>query len=254
MESLGVGIRRIFQRYQVAIEAVAQASRLCRRRLKPAATKKALQSQLNIESPSYGSVAGYSVATSTNLKSRFFHYMVENNRPHLDGLKKWIFHPGMRFDSPEKWWGDQGPRYARHEGLDLYNFLDADGTMKTVDQHTEIPAAFAGDIAKIDPDFLGQSIYISHAIFSASGRRLMSVYGHTVPCESLKAGQKVAAGEIIGRISGFPGKKTSLVPHLHITFAWVPVGVALDQLDWKNLGNDSRITLIDPLAVISPLA
>ena len=178
-------------------------------------------------------------------------FMVEHNRPRMDGFKRWVFHPGMLFNSPEKWWGDQGTRYTRHEGLDLYRFEDARGKVKTVEQHTRIPAAFAGDVVKIDRDFLGKSIYMSHAIFTAAGRRLISVYGHTIPRESIESGQKVAAGEIIARISGFPDKKTTLVPHLHLTFAWVPVHAALNQLEWKNLADDPGITLIDPLKVIS---
>jgi murein DD-endopeptidase MepM/ murein hydrolase activator NlpD len=190
------------------------------------------------------------MSPSTNLQSDFFSYLLAANRPHMNDFKQWLFQPGMQFNSPEKWWGDGGSRYTRHEGLDLYSFLNGDGSVKTLDQHTRIPAAFAGEIVKIDPDFLGKSIYISHEIFSADGRRMISAYGHTVPRESLTPGQHVAAGEIIGRISGFPDKKTTLVPHLHITFAWAPVQVTLSQLDWKNLGADPGITLIDPLSVL----
>jgi murein DD-endopeptidase MepM/ murein hydrolase activator NlpD len=191
------------------------------------------------------------MSPSPDLHSTFMEYLVAHNRPRMDGFKQWIFHPGMLFQAPGKWWGDQGPRYTRHEGLDLYRFADARGLIKTVDQQTQIPAAFAGNIVKIDRDFLGKSIYMSHAIFTAGGHRLISVYGHTVPGESLKAGQTVAAGEIIGLISGFSDKKTSLVPHLHLTLAWVPVHVALNQLEWKNLADDPGIMLIDPLAVIA---
>ena len=177
--------------------------------------------------------------------------MVEHNRPRMDGFKRWAFHPGMLFNAPGKWWGDQGARYTRHEGLDLYRFEDAGGITKSVDQHTKIPAAFAGHIVKIGRDFLGISIYMSHAIFTTGGRQLLSAFGHTVPKESLKTGHYVAEGEIIATISGFPGKKTALVPHLHLTFAWVPVHVALNQLEWKNLVDDPGIRLIDPLTVIS---
>jgi murein DD-endopeptidase MepM/ murein hydrolase activator NlpD len=194
------------------------------------------------------------MSPSPDLHSNFMEFMLEHNRSRMAGFKSWVFQPGMLFNAPGKWWGDQGPRYIPHEGLDLYSFLDANGTKQTVNQHTRIPAAFAGAIVKIDPDFLGKSIYLSHEIFSASGRQLISVYGHTIPRQSLQAGENVAAGEIIGLISGFPEKKTSLVPHLHITFAWVPVPVPLNHLDWRNLGNNSGITLVDPLAVISPLA
>ena len=194
------------------------------------------------------------MSSSHNLQSWFFHYLVESNRTQMADFQEWLFHPGMLFHAPGKWWGDEGPRYTPHEGLDLYSFLDAKGARHTVNQHTRIPAAFAGVIVKIDPDFLGKSIYLSHEIFSAGGRQLISIYGHTVPRESLQAGEKVAAGEIIGRISGFPDRKTSLAPHLHITFAWAPVPVCLDHLDWRNLANNAEITLVDPLAVISPLA
>jgi hypothetical protein len=178
-------------------------------------------------------------------------FMVEHNRPQMAGFKRWIFHPGMLFQALGKWWGDQGHRAAPHEGLDLYSFEDAGGRVKTVDQNTQIPAPFAGRIVKIERDFLGKSIFMSHAIFAAGGRQLLSAFGHTVPRDSLKIGHDVAEGEIIAAISGFPGKKTNLLPHVHLTFAWVPVDFSADQLTWKNLGNDPGITLIDPLTVIS---
>ena len=147
--------------------------------------------------------------------------------------------------------GGSGPKGAPHEGLDLCTFEDVDGRVKTVDQHTQIPAPFAGHIVKIDRDFLGKSIYLRHASFTAGGRQLLSAFGHTVPRDYLKTGQQVAEGEIIATISGFPGKQTNLLPHVHLTFAWAPVDYSADQLTWKNLGNDPGITLIDPLAVIS---
>ena len=75
--------------------------------------------------------------------------------------------------------------------------------------------------------------------------------GHTTPRDGLKTGQQVAAGEIIAAGGGgLPGKRSSLPPHLHLTFARVREDFRLDQLTWENLGYDSAITLIDPLAVI----
>ena len=191
------------------------------------------------------------MSPSPDLQSQFLEFMVEHNRPQMAGFKRWVFQPGMLFNSSGKWWGDRGTRPALHEGLDLYSFEDADGRVKTVDQHTKIPAAFAGRIVKIDRDFLGKSIYMSHAIYTAGGRQLLSAVGHTVPRDGLKTGHQVAAGEIIAAVAGVPGKKTNLPPHLHLTFAWVPVDVRVDQLTWKNLGHDPGIRLIDPLAVIS---
>jgi murein DD-endopeptidase MepM/ murein hydrolase activator NlpD len=192
------------------------------------------------------------MSPSFEIHSRFMACMLEHNRPRMDGFKNWVFHPGMLFQALGKWWGDQGLRAVPHEGLDLYSFEKASGRVQTVDQQTQIPAAFAGQVVKIDRDFLGKSIYISHAIYADDGRQLLSAVGHTAPRDSLKTGQQVAAGEIIAAVAGVPGNKTNLPPHLHLTFAWVPADFRPDQLTWTNLGHDAGIRLIDPLTVISP--
>ncbi len=152
------------------------------------------------------------MSNSPDLKSPFFNYLVANNRPHLDNFKEWIFLPGMLFSSLEKWWGDQGRRATPHEGLDLCSFAEVNGSTKNLDHHTKIPAAFAGEIVKIDPDFLGKSIYISHAIFDDRGRQLYSAYGHTTPLDSLKIGSNVAEGETIAVISDLPAKNSPSFP------------------------------------------
>ena len=80
-----------------------------------------------------------------NLSSRFFTYLVELNRPYLDGWQKWLWEPGMLFQAPETWWGDPKPRPAPHEGLDLCCFIDDQGNIKNLAaNHIKIPAAFAG--------------------------------------------------------------------------------------------------------------
>jgi hypothetical protein len=191
------------------------------------------------------------MSPSPELQSKFMEFMLEHNRPRMDGFQRWVFHPGMLFQSQEKWWGDQGLRTVPHEGLDLYSFEAAGGKVQTVDQQTQIPAAFGGQVIKIDRDFLGKSIYISHAIFTGGGRQLLSAVGHTIPREGVQTGQQVVAGEVIASVAGVPGKQSNLPPHVHLTFAWVPKDVGVDQLTWKNLGHDPGITLIDPLAVIS---
>jgi murein DD-endopeptidase MepM/ murein hydrolase activator NlpD len=193
------------------------------------------------------------MSPSPEIHSKFMEFMLAHNRPRMDGFKGWIFHPGMLFQALEKWWGDQGLRAVPHEGLDLHSFEKASGRVQTVTEQTQIPAAFAGQIVKIDRDFLGKSIYIIHAIYTDDGRQLLSAVGHTVPKDGLKSGQQVAAGEIIAAVAGFPGQKSTLPPHLHLTFAWVPRDVRVEQLTWKNLGHDPGIRLIDPLAVICPL-
>ncbi|MDP2046386.1 MAG: peptidoglycan DD-metalloendopeptidase family protein [Deltaproteobacteria bacterium] len=186
----------------------------------------------------------------SEIHSKFMEFMLAHNRPRMDGFKCWVFHPDMLFQALGKWWGDQGPRAVPHEGLDLYSFETDGGRVKTVDHRTQIPAAFAGQVVKIDPDFLGKSIYISHAMYTDASRQLLSAVGHTIPKDGLRTGQQVATGEIIAAVAGVPGQKSNLPPHLHLTFAWVPKDVRVDQLTWKNLGHDPGIRLIDPLAVI----
>jgi hypothetical protein len=184
------------------------------------------------------------------LKSRFFRNLVVLNRPHLDNFQKWLFLPGMLFNSLKKWWGDNGTRPVPHEGLDLCQFEEVSGDTKILDRHTKIPAAFAGEIVKIDRDFLGQSIFIRHEIFDARGRQLYSAYGHTKLQDALKVGLPVAAGEVIATIADFSNQKLAVLPHVHLTFAWIPRDIDINGLNWDNIGKNTDITLIDPLAVM----
>jgi murein DD-endopeptidase MepM/ murein hydrolase activator NlpD len=113
----------------------------------------------------------------------------------------------------------------------------------------KIPAAFAGTIQKIDDDFLGKSIFVSHEIFDGKIGQLYTIYGHTEPVAGKLYGS-VAAGEIIGVIAHRPGRNSTVLPHLHITVAWVPVRYPLEQLAWEHIGTDRRITLLDPLLIL----
>jgi hypothetical protein len=182
-------------------------------------------------------------------KSRFQEYLLANNQPYLAGFRKWVFLPGMLFHATEQWWGDQKPRSTPHEGLDLCCFEDADGDIRQLPGGIGIPATFAGSIQKIDDDFLGKSIFVSHEIFDGKVGQLYTIYGHTEPVAG-QAWRSVAAGEIIGGIADRPGRSSTLLPHLHITVAWIPVGYPLEQLTWEHIGTDRRITLLDPLLVL----
>ena len=190
------------------------------------------------------------MSSSSNLKSSFFKHLRVLNRPHLDNFQKWIFLPGMLFNSLEKWWGDQARRATPHEGLDLCSFEEVHGGIKNLDRHTTIPAAFAGEIVKISQDFLGKSIFIRHAIVDEQGRQFYSAYGHTRPRDYLNVGSQVAAGEAIASMSDFSDKKFAVLPHVHITFAWISRHLDMDDLNWDNIGKDPSITLIDPLRML----
>ncbi len=184
------------------------------------------------------------------IKSRFLEYLLANNQPYMAGFKKWIFQSGMLFNSSEQWWGEKKPRPTPHEGIDLCCFEDATGTIREVNGGIKIPAAFAGQIRKIENDYLGKSIFISHDIFDEKKGQLYTIYGHTNPGAALKAPRSVAEGEIIGVIADSPGRKTSLLPHLHITVAWISPQVPIELVTWQNIAGDDRITLLDPLLIL----
>lgn len=184
-------------------------------------------------------------------KSSVFDYLLAGNRVQMAGFKKWLWQPGMEFNSLETWWGQKKRRATPHEGLDLCWFEDAAGQIRHLDEKIQIPATFAGEIVKIDRDFLGKSIYLSHEIFAADGRQLYTAYGHTRPLAKMQVGKAVAAGEIIAAVAAGPGKSPRIPSHLHLTLAWIPVSLPVDRLNWPNLGADRTITLIDPRSILA---
>ena len=183
------------------------------------------------------------------LTGRFFDHLLSANRPRLDGFKQWLFHPGMLFQARQQWWGREQPRPARHEGLDLYWYEEADGHRRQVDQTMVIPAPFPGTVVKISRDFLGQSIFLAHDMELNGGSRLYTAFGHTSPVASLAEGQSVAEAEIIASVANPGNRKTTVPPHLHLTLAWIPSTAGYEQLTWESLSKAPEIALLDPLAV-----
>ena len=54
------------------------------------------------------------------MQSSIFTQLMLNANPSIqDNFHDWMFHSGMLFNSPEKWWGDLGQREFPHEGLDF---------------------------------------------------------------------------------------------------------------------------------------
>jgi hypothetical protein len=183
--------------------------------------------------------------------SRFFDYLLKMNPESLKDFRRWRFQPGMLFNAWEQWWGREGRRASAHEGIDLCSFEDGAGQINFLDGTVQVPATFAGAVVKIERDFLGQSIYLRHAISSGDGGRLLTAYGHTRPVEGLAVGRHVAEGEIIASLAPVPVRKNGMRAHLHLTLAWAPAALPLDRLTWENLGRDEAIRLIDPLAVLA---
>jgi hypothetical protein len=163
------------------------------------------------------------------------------------GFGRWAFTPGMLFSAPEKWWGDRGPRPRPHEGIDLCLYTDESGRLFALDASARIPAMLDGEVIKIEKDYLGQSVYVGHAVEDGNGRRLWTMYGHSAPLHPLRPGDRVRSGEIIASLPEKRKNNRGPRPHLHLTMAWVSPERAPRELGWETLHDRRIATLIDPL-------
>ena len=164
------------------------------------------------------------MSPSPEIHSQFMEFMLEHNRPRMDGFKSWVFHPGMLFQALGKWWGDQGLRAVPHEGLDLYSFEDCRRPGENRGSADPNPGGVCRSGGKNRPGFSGKiHLYKPCDLYCRWPSTFVRGWDTPSPEMGCKTGQQVAAGEIIAAVAGFPGKKTNLPPHLHLTFAWVPV-------------------------------
>ncbi|MDM8551804.1 peptidoglycan DD-metalloendopeptidase family protein [Desulfobacterales bacterium HSG2] len=184
-------------------------------------------------------------------KSGFSEHFLKCNHLYEAGFEEWLFHPGMLFDSLEKWWGDGGERPGSHEGIDLCLYRNNAGQISGLNETTRIPATHDGRVIKTDDDFLGKSVYLAHEIYDGNRRQLYTIYGHTAPYRNIHAGTVLNEGELIGTIADVKKKKVKILPHLHITIAWIPATYPPEKLNWETLGKRRDLTLLDPLEIIS---
>jgi len=180
-------------------------------------------------------------------KTNFSERLLECNGLREAGFNRWAFYPGMLFGAREKWWGDRGARPSPHEGIDLCLYADEPGRSFGLDESTRIPVMFDGKIVKIEKDFLGQSVYVGHAIDDGDGKRLWTMYGHTRPADHVQPGERVRQGEIIASLTERRKKITGPRPHLHLTMAWVSPERAFRELNWETLHDPGIAILLDPL-------
>jgi len=173
--------------------------------------------------------------------------LLECNELRKAGFRRWAFHPGMLFGAREKWWGDRGPRPTPHEGIDLCLYTNERGHLLELDPSIRIPVMFDGEIAKIEKDYLGQSVYVSHGIDDGQGRRLWTMYGHMRLADHIKPGEQIRKGELIASLTERRKKTTGPRPHLHLTMAWVSPERAFRELNWETLNDPGIALLIDPL-------
>ncbi len=178
----------------------------------------------------------------------FFDYLRSLNQEQLGDFAYWLFAPGMLFRAGQQWWGRGGPRPQPHEGVDICWFRRHQGERGALLTSTLIPAPFAGQIVNITPDFLGQSIWLSHPDLLPAGPTLLTALGHTNPLPHLQVGQRVAAGRPLAHLAA-PAGRSTVPPHLHLSVAILPPTIAPQDLSWQLLGQNPTCQLLDPLRV-----
>lgn len=173
-------------------------------------------------------------------RSSFSKALVQANS--LD-LVRWDYEAGMRHGDTLKWW-DKTPRGGIHNGIDLVQYVDGSGTVRSLTPGMKVPLMYEGEFLKAMNDFLGRSVIFGHE--TENGLRLISVYGHVDPLPGLQG--IMAEESIIAVISDTKGK--TVPPHLHLSLFLVPEEITADELDWGYLGNSPDIRCLDPLEYI----
>lgn len=183
-------------------------------------------------------------------RSSFTTYLIRENGLEAFGFEEWFFYPGMLFKDTKKWWGDRGDRKRPHEGLDLCFYRDRHGSILPLGEKTKIPVLYDGIVVKVMDDFIGRSVVVEHPGYRKGLRRLVTLYGHTIPLPTLQPDRIVRAGEPLAILAPTDKSKNELPPHLHLSIAWVGPEISFDQLHWKAMETLQDLTWIDPLPLI----
>ncbi len=173
-------------------------------------------------------------------------YLVSHNCLDEVGFKHWLFYPGMLFGAEQLWWGTGARRPTPHEGVDFCLYQDTEARVHELSVTTRVPAVCEGTIVRIAPDFLGQSVYLKHSLLNDEGQQFYTIYGHTQPDAMLQLGKHLEAEETFACIAPV-STRSKVLPHLHLTCAWISTTYPPECLSWANLASAPEITLLDPL-------
>lgn len=189
-------------------------------------------------------------ATEKIPPSNFISRLADIN--HLSALdfERFIFFPGMLFNSMEKWWGRSGLRPASHEGLDLCFFTGKSGAGFRLDETVRVPMVYDGIIAHLMDDFLGKTVVTLHDFGNTENGPVFSLYGHVHPDPYLKIGDRICQGDVFASIADTSGRSRLLPPHLHISLAKARMLPQADQLTWEMLNQADRSVFIDPMKAL----
>ncbi len=169
---------------------------------------------------------------------------------HANGLPvgtRWLFHCGMLFGSPLKWWDDFGTRSTEHEGIDILFYETPSKTKGCLKAGSTIPAMDGGKVLNICDDLVSQTITIENVLFETDDFRIIRVYSHLIIEDGIEIGDRIKPNEIIGRIASTDHKKTDLPPHLHFSCIEIPGDHPPDELNWDLFCHTNKVNLINPV-------
>ena len=176
--------------------------------------------------------------------------LIEANGLNPEGFIRWVFHPGMLFGAPDKWWGDYGRRDFPHEGLDFCLYRDVADKFRRLDDRTRIPVMHDGRVRALFKDYLGQAIVIEHENAAVPPGKSISIYAHTTPRDGILPGDKVREGDIIASIAGTDSAKTNILPHLHFTFGRPSPAIVYEPFFWNQMRDPKLLTLGNPQSLV----
>ena len=181
----------------------------------------------------------------------FCEQLVQHNNLLQRGFAQWAFYPGMLFNAQDTWWGDGGRRASPHEGIDICLYRDSGGEIQFIPKAARIPVIYGGQVKRILDDYLGSTLYLAHEIYDSRGNQCYTIYGHVAPCAGIAPGDNIHDGEIVAAIADTEDRKIHILPHVHISVAWIPESFPSEQLNWSMLNQASVITLLNPLDIFS---
>ena len=159
-----------------------------------------------------------------------------------------VFHPGMLFDSERKWWSPHGQRPSPHEGLDLCLLQLPGQAPKPLPADTPVLAAAPGRVRAVIPDFLGQSVIISHGQDQTGSKEWISLLAHIDPHPDIGEGLFLESGQELGRTRTF-AKPPGMLCHLHLSIGLLLTPRNYD-LTWPELTKRNRVHFIDPFPLL----
>jgi len=180
----------------------------------------------------------------------FTEMLIEANGLDPGEFQNWVFWPGMRFNSPDKWWGDHGRRDFPHEGVDFCLYQDPSGKVLRIEEKTRIPVMHTGVVRALFTDYLGQAVIIEHEGAQGNNVKFLSVYAHTKPQTGIQPGVRVAEGDIIATITDTRRSKANILPHLHISFGVPSPKLVYHPFAWNSMRDPRQVKLLDPLDLI----